>query len=41
MDKDIFQGELVRLTEEEPEVSAKAVSRWNRDTEYTRLLDTE
>jgi RimJ/RimL family protein N-acetyltransferase len=41
MYKNIFQGELVRLTAEEPEVSAKAVSRWNRDTEYTRLLDTE
>ena len=41
MDKDIFQGELVRLTSEEPEVVGKLSARWNRDTEYTRLLDTE
>ena len=36
---DLFRGELVRLTAEEPQALAAAFSRWNRDTEYTRLLD--
>lgn len=38
---DIFRGSLVRLTVEEPAVLASAFARWNRDTEYTRLLDID
>jgi RimJ/RimL family protein N-acetyltransferase len=37
--KDLFRGELVRLTAEEPESLAKQEARWARDTEYHRLLD--
>lgn len=36
--KDIFTGKLVRLSGLDPEESSKAFSRWNRDSEYTRLL---
>jgi RimJ/RimL family protein N-acetyltransferase len=38
---DLFRGELVRLTAEDPEIAAKSYSRWSRDSEYLRLLDTE
>ena len=41
MGSNIFKGKLVRLTVELPEVDAKAASRWTRDSEYSRLLDTE
>ena len=41
MNKNIFEGELVRLTAEDPEINGKASSRWARDSEYMRLLDTE
>jgi RimJ/RimL family protein N-acetyltransferase len=37
--KDLFRGELVRFTLEEPEVAAKASIRWQRDSELHRLLD--
>lgn len=37
----LFHGKLVRLTAESPEVLGRAFSRWGRDTEYHRLLDTE
>ena len=37
--KDIFRGELVRFTLEEPDVIAKAEVRWQRDTEFIRLAD--
>jgi RimJ/RimL family protein N-acetyltransferase len=37
--KDLFRGSLVRLTAETPEALASAFARWNRDTEYLRLLD--
>jgi RimJ/RimL family protein N-acetyltransferase len=37
---DLFRGEKVRLTIESPEVMANAISRWNLDSEYFRLLDT-
>lgn len=37
--KDIFRGELVRFTFEEPDVIAKAEARWQRDTEFIRLAD--
>ncbi|MEP6895719.1 MAG: GNAT family protein [Chloroflexota bacterium] len=37
--KDLFRGELVRLTAEEPEFRAKHEARWHRDTEFHRLAD--
>ncbi len=37
---DLFRGELVRLTAEEPEVRAKQHASWQRDTEFHRLIDT-
>lgn len=39
--KDLFRGELVRLTTEEPEVAAKAEVRWQRDSEFVRLADSD
>jgi RimJ/RimL family protein N-acetyltransferase len=37
---DIFRGELVRLAAVDPESLAEAFSRWSRDSEYLRLLDS-
>jgi len=37
--RDLFRGELVRLSGEDPETRAKAEVRWERDTEYHRLAD--
>jgi RimJ/RimL family protein N-acetyltransferase len=39
--KDLFRGKLVRLTTEEPETLAKYRVRWQRDSEYDRLLDSD
>jgi RimJ/RimL family protein N-acetyltransferase len=39
--RDIFRGELVRLTAEDPESRAKMEVHWQRDSEYHRLLDSE
>lgn len=39
--KELFRGELVRFTFEEPDVRAKAEARWQRDTEFIRLADSE
>jgi RimJ/RimL family protein N-acetyltransferase len=39
--KDLFRGELVRFTFEEPETRAKAEVRWQRDTEFIRLADSD
>jgi RimJ/RimL family protein N-acetyltransferase len=39
MMKDLFRGDLVRLTSEEPELRAKHEARWQRDTEFHRLAD--
>lgn len=36
---DLFRGELVRFTLEEPETSARLDVRWQRDTELHRLAD--
>ena len=36
---DIFTGKLVHLSAVDPEEMSKALSRWNRDSEYTRLLN--
>jgi RimJ/RimL family protein N-acetyltransferase len=37
---DLFRGKLVRLAAEEPETMGAAMSRWARDSEYFRLLDS-
>ena len=39
--KDLFRGELVRLTAEEPEFRSKYDARWRRDTEFHRLADSD
>ena len=39
--KDLFRGELVRFTSEKPETRAKAEVRWQRDTEFIRLADSD
>lgn len=36
--KDLFRGELVRLTSEEPQSRAKQQARWQMDSEYQRLM---
>ena len=38
--KDLFRGELVRFTMEEPEARAKAEARWQADSEFHRLADS-
>lgn len=38
--KDLFKGELVRLSAFNPEEAGKAYAAWNRDTELHRLMDT-
>lgn len=37
----LFQGKLVRLSSEEPQFLAEAFARWNQNTEYMRLLDSD
>lgn len=39
--KDLFRGELVRFTMEESELRAKAEARWQRDSEFIRLSDSD
>lgn len=39
--KDLFRGQLIRLTSEEPDVLAKQEVRWQRDSEFHRLADSE
>ena len=39
--KDIYRGALVRLSDESPEVLAKAFAKWDRDTEQHRLADDD
>ena len=41
MDHNLLQGNLVRLTAEEPGVLAEAMVHWSSDSEYLRLLDAE
>lgn len=36
---DIFTGKLVRLSAVDPEELGKSFARWNRDSEFTRLLN--
>lgn len=38
---ELFHGKLVRLTAENPELVVEHFSKWNRDTEYWRLLAAE
>lgn len=38
---DLFRGELVRLTAEEPGTQAQAEARWQRDSEFVRLADSD
>lgn len=38
--RNLFRGELVRFTLEEPETRVKAEARWQRDTEFNRLADS-
>ena len=38
--KDIFTGKLVRLSAFDPEEMSKTWSRWNRNSEYFRLLNS-
>jgi RimJ/RimL family protein N-acetyltransferase len=40
-DNNIFQGNLVRLTAENPDTVAEHFSQWDRDSEYWRLLAAE
>jgi len=39
--RDLFRGELVRITSEEPEARAKVEVLWQRDTEFHRLADAD
>jgi RimJ/RimL family protein N-acetyltransferase len=39
--RDLFRGELVRLTAEDPESRAKIEVNWQRDSEYHRLMDAD
>lgn len=41
MSKDLFTGELVRLDAPDPENEASLYARWQRDSEYMRLLDAD
>ena len=39
--KDLFRGELVRMTAEEPDFAAKSEAQWQRDSEFVRLADSD
>ena len=39
--KDILQGSLVRLSAVDTEEVSKSFTAWGRDSEYSRLLDTD
>ncbi len=39
--RNLFRGELVRLTAEDPDARAKIEVHWQRDSEYRRFLDSE
>lgn len=39
--RDLFCGELVRITVEEPETLAKVEVHWQRDSEFHRLADSD
>ena len=39
--KDIYRGSLVRLSADSPETMAKAMVKWDRDSEQHRLADSD
>ena len=39
--RDLFRGELVRITAEEPEAQTKVEFRWQMDTEFYRLANSD
>lgn len=39
-DINFYHGELVRLCVEDPQIMAETFTRWARDSEYMRLLDS-
>jgi len=39
--ENLFQGDLVRLAVDDAQTIAEAYSRWSRDSEYWRLLDSD
>jgi RimJ/RimL family protein N-acetyltransferase len=41
MSAGLYQGRLVRLSPEDPQVMAEAFSRWNQNSVYFRLLDSD
>jgi RimJ/RimL family protein N-acetyltransferase len=41
MSSNLFEGHLVRLSSENPQVMAEAFARWNQNSEYFRLLDSD
>jgi RimJ/RimL family protein N-acetyltransferase len=41
MSDTLFQGDLVRLSSEDPQVMAEAFARWNQNSKYFRLLDSD
>ncbi len=41
MMNDLFRGRLVRLANDSPETRSKVEARWQRDTEFHRLADSE
>lgn len=40
LNTNLFQGKLVRLAADEPDAIGEHFSRWARDSEYSRLLDS-
>jgi RimJ/RimL family protein N-acetyltransferase len=39
--RDVFRGELVRMTDEESEARAKTEVHWQRNSEFHRLMSTD
>jgi RimJ/RimL family protein N-acetyltransferase len=39
--KDLYRGSLVRFCNESPDLLAKTMAKWDRDTEQHRLADSE
>jgi RimJ/RimL family protein N-acetyltransferase len=41
MSTNLFEGQLVRRSSETPQVMGEAFARWNQNSEYFRLLDSD
>jgi RimJ/RimL family protein N-acetyltransferase len=41
LQSELFKGDLVHLTAEEPKILSEAFAKWRRDAEYVRLLDND